>query len=168
MSRYTSSSYRTALVAASFRGDCEGVQSLLELELPEDVTQPMKRTFCNVSLLKAAHGNHADVVRILLAAGAAVSNANSQGNTALHIAAEQGNMRVSGSVQRACFPPLASRAFLTARKVPRHFPKARAFPSPSPARPADRVPFVYASRSPLLSIRFFLCKNFYKFPSREI
>ena len=95
MSRYTSSSYRTALVAASFRGDCEGVQSLLDIDLPDGMTQAMKRTFCNVSLLKAAHGNHADVVRILLAAGAAVSNPNSQGNTALHIAAEQGHMRVS-------------------------------------------------------------------------
>ena len=101
MSRYTSSSYRTALVAASFRGDCEGVQSLLDIELPDDVTQAMKRTFCNVSLLKAAHGNHADVVRILLAAGAAVSNPNSQGNTALHIAAEQGHMRVSTVVRQA-------------------------------------------------------------------
>ena len=111
MSGYTSSSYRTALVAASFRGDREGVQSLLDMPLPEDVTQPMRKTFCNVSLLKAAHGNHPDVVRILLAAGALVSNANTQGNTALHIAAQQGHMRVStrrrvnSSKTRARFPP---------------------------------------------------------------
>ena len=142
MSRYTSSSYRTALVAASFRGDCEGVQSLLDIELPDDVTQAMKRTFCNVSLLKAAHGNHADVVRILLAAGAAVSSPNSQGNTALHIAAEQGHMRVSTVVRQARMlstARIASRALSAARQMLRFFESAHRS-SPSPLA-ADRVQF---------------------------
>ena len=67
MSGYTSSSYRTALVAA-FSGDREGVQSLLDMPLPEDVTQPMKKTFCNVSLRESG-ARESDVVRICAAAG---------------------------------------------------------------------------------------------------
>ena len=95
---HTSSSYRTALVASAFRGDCEGMRALLAMVLPSDVVTPATRhTFANVSLLKAAHGGYPDAVRILLSAGAQVSNANGQGNTALHLAAEQGHLRVSSA-----------------------------------------------------------------------
>ena len=74
---------------------------MLDASLPEDVTPRMRTTFCNVSLLKAAGAGHSQVVQVLLAAGAAVSNPNNQGNTALHLAAEQGHMRVSRTRVRA-------------------------------------------------------------------
>lgn len=92
---HTSSSYRAALVSASCRGDSEGVRSLLAAPAPPDVTRAMRSAFCHVALLKAAGGNHEGVVRQLLGAGTPVSAPNSQGATALHVAAEEGHLRVS-------------------------------------------------------------------------
>lgn len=146
MSNYTSSSYRTALVAASFRGDRDGVQFLLDMPLPEDVTEPMKKNFCNVSLLKAAHGNHEGVVRILLAAGAAVSNTNSEGNTALHLAAEQGHMRVSRGAFQLRRVRTLKRCRTPARKTKRTHTPSVQFQRPAViqrSRPGgDRVLFI--------------------------
>lgn len=80
--------YRTALHEASGQGKAEVVRVLLDRGAKVDMTDIFTGA---TPLMDAAYGGHADVIRLLVKAGADTAKKNTLGNTPLHEASSEGH-----------------------------------------------------------------------------
>jgi cytohesin len=86
---------RTPLHLAAERGQRAGVEALLRAKVPPDLRQ--KRTN-RTAVHLAATKDHADVLKTLLTHGAAVDAIDSEGQSALHLAASQQNIKAANEL----------------------------------------------------------------------
>ncbi|CAM9425723.1 unnamed protein product [Lampetra fluviatilis] len=106
---------------AAGKGSVAVVKELLKFNRG-GVTSARNKTNDSTPLHLAAAGGYAEVVKVLLAAGAAASEENSEGMATLHLAAKNGHVNVLEAVKdNVSFKATSTKTGMTALHVAAHF-----------------------------------------------
>nr|XP_033785571.1 serine/threonine-protein phosphatase 6 regulatory ankyrin repeat subunit A-like [Geotrypetes seraphini] len=106
---------------AATKGSVAVIKEFLKFN-KASVTNPRNKTNDSTPLHLAASGGHAEVVKILLEAGASASDENGEGMTAIHLAAKNGHINVLESLKNnVSFRIASSKTGFTALHVAAHF-----------------------------------------------